>query len=359
MEPLTLAMTTTKPRRPARQIRLLAVGLVLSIALAFIAFRHLNRFDPWGTAHSAFDRREIGTALSLANAYLESHPGDPRASILAARCETRLGRLDIAESHYRAAGPREQGDLQARALGLIKLNQPEKAALVYQDLLKHWPDDAVSLQRLGSIRIGQKAWGEVRAIAESLIKIPDAEIAGQTMLAISLHESRQYKTAIEAFERVVALDPELKTMPLPKALFWRNYATDLLAEGRTADARTLLERAISEQADVSLVELLGQSFLLDNEPEKAENCWQKAIELDDAFVDTWLDLGQLAIRRRQWPEAIKFLKRATQLDPNLVESHHALGIALRNQGNIAEAEKETALAATLRAKKNTTSGQER
>ena len=339
MEPLTLAMTTTKPRRPARQIRLLAVGLVLSIALAFIAFRHLNRFDPWGTAHSAFDRREIGTALSLANAYLESHPGDPRASILAARCE--------------------QGDLQARALGLIKLNQPEKAALVYQDLLKHWPDDAVSLQRLGSIRIGQKAWGEVRAIAESLIKIPDAEIAGQTMLAISLHESRQYKTAIEAFERVVALDPELKTMPLPKALFWRNYATDLLAEGRTADARTLLERAISEQADVSLVELLGQSFLLDNEPEKAENCWQKAIELDDAFVDTWLDLGQLAIRRRQWPEAIKFLKRATQLDPNLVESHHALGIALRNQGNIAEAEKETALAATLRAKKNTTSGQER
>ena len=351
-------MTISRLLRLSRSQRLLVLAGIFA-AFAGAALWHLNRFDPWETASAAFDRREIGTALSLANAYLKSHPRDPRASLLAARCETRLGRLDLAESLYQAAGPREHDDLQSRALGLIKLNHPDKAAIVYQDLLKTWPDDAIALQRLGSLRIGRKAWAEVRKIAESLIQIPDAEIAGQTMMAIARHESRQYKTAIAAFERVVELDPELKTMPLPKALFWRNYATDLLAEGRTADARNLLERANAEQSDAALVELLGQSYLLDNEPEKAEACWQKAIEIDDTFVDTWLDLGQLANRRRQWPEAITFLNRAIELDPAQIESHYALGIALRNQGNIAEAERETALATALRAKKNASKGEER
>ena len=352
-------MTTPKPGRSARQIRFLAIAVVLTIAIACLAVWHLSRFDPWGTAHSAFDRREVGTALTLADDYLKAHRGDPRASLLAARCETRLGRFAIAESHFEFAQPRERDDLHTRALGLIKLNQPEKAAAVYQELLGQWPDDSVSLQRLASIRIGQKSWAEVRKIAETLIRIPDDEIAGQTMLAIALHESRQYKTAIEAAARVVELDPELKAMPLPKTLFWRNYATDLLAEGRTADARALLERAIAEHADVALVELLGQSYLLDNEPEKAEACWQRAIEIDDRFVDTWLDLGQLANRRRQWPAAIKFLKRATELDPSQVESHYALSIALRNHGEVAEAEKEAAVASALRSKKNASNGQDR
>ena len=50
--------------------------------------------------------------------------------------------------------------------------------------------------------------------------------------------------AVSSFERVLELDPELKEMPLPRPLFWNHLALDLIAMGRTAEARSYLERAL-------------------------------------------------------------------------------------------------------------------
>src|SRR5262249_39281057 len=73
------------------------------------------RFDALGRAGAAYDRRQYRTALDYARGYLKVFPGDRRASLMAARCLTRLGRAREAEPHYRRAEPLPHEDMQLRA----------------------------------------------------------------------------------------------------------------------------------------------------------------------------------------------------------------------------------------------------
>jgi anaphase-promoting complex subunit 3 len=52
---------------------------------------------------------------------------------------------------------------------------------------------------------------------------------------------------------------------------------------------------------------------------------QRAIQLDPDRTSAWLDLGQIALRERNWLEAEQALTRATELSPRDAEAHRLLG----------------------------------
>ena len=99
------------------------------------------------------------------------------------------------------------------------------------------------LKRLGAIRMGLEQWRLVLELADRLIAVNGEEIAGRTMAAIAHHELKHYDQAATAGMRVLELDSKLERMPLPKRLFWNNLAVDLIAGGRTDEARAVLTRA--------------------------------------------------------------------------------------------------------------------
>ena len=158
---------------------------------------------------------------------------------MAARCLLGIGRAPEAEIYYRKAGPLDLADAQARAYNLLKLNEPRRAVIAYDELLKRWPDDAVALKRLAAVRMAYEQWRDVLKLADRLIATPGEEVAGQTMAGIAHHELKHYEQAIAAGFRVLDLDPELKRMPLPTRLFWNNLALDLIACGRTEESRPI------------------------------------------------------------------------------------------------------------------------
>src|SRR5262249_26125596 len=150
------------------------------------------------------------------------------AALLAARCLTRLGRAREAEEQYRRAGPLEPEDLQDRAYGLVQAGDPEGSARLYEQLLGRRADDAQALKRLAAVRMGQRRWRAVLALADRLIATPAEAVAGWTLAAIAHHELKHSDQAVAAGRRVIGLDPELKRMPLPRVLFWNNLALDLM-----------------------------------------------------------------------------------------------------------------------------------
>ena len=157
--------------------------------------------------------------------------------------------------------------------------------------------------------MGMKQWREVLQLADRLDAIPAEEVAGQTMAGIARHELKHYEQSVAACLRVLELDHDLERMPLPRSLFWNNLALDLIASGRTEDARSYLTPALARSQDAGLMELVGLTYSQQGAIDEAERCWRQAESWDPDNADVCLDLGRLALSRNRWSEAVGFLKR--------------------------------------------------
>jgi len=320
------------------------VGLAGAGMLFGVSAWYLTRFDPLGHAGAAFEQHQYQSAHRAALNHLRWFPTDRRASLMVARCLMRLGRAPEAEAFYRKAAPLDLADAQVRAYNLVNLNEPQRAAIAYDELLARWPNDGLALKRLAAVRMGMKQWRDVLKIADRMLAMPAELVPGQTMAAIAHHELKHYDQAITSALRVLELDHELKRMPLPRKLFWNNLAVDLIAVGRTDDARRYLIDALAQSQDAGLMELLGLTYSQQGALDEAERCWRQAESWDPDNADVCLDLGRLALSRNQWSDAVSLLKRAADRSTDAVEPLYNLSQAFRMLGNGAEAERYRRLA---------------
>lgn len=333
-----------RPSRPRGRWARIGLWCLAAALLLGASARFATRFDPIGRAEADYRAHRHAAALRAARDYLRRFPHDPGASLMAARCLSRLGRTSEAEDHYRDAGPLDLDDAQARALGLLNLDQPARAAAVYEEILARQPDDVLALKRLAAVRMGMKQYRPVLELADRLDRLPGEEVAGRTLAAIAHHELKHYELSVDAARRLLDLDPGLGRMPLPKPLFWKNLALDLMAQGRDAEARDYLERALARGEDAGLMELLGVTYWQQGAMEQSERCWRQAERWDPNNADVCLDLGRLAMGRRRWDEALGYFERAARLSPDAVEPPYHLGQVYKMLGRPEEAARYRRLA---------------
>ena len=340
-----IAQPQARVHRWAIPFALIAIILIL---ISSAGFWLAIRFDPLGRAQAEFDRREYRIALNAAEDHLKRFPNDRRASLMAARCASRLGLSRRAKTHYHNAASLDIDDLQDQAYGLFLLQEPESAAEVYQQLLNLQPTNALALKRSAAVLMGWKKYKTIPELGNRLLAIPGEEIAGRTLLGIGHHELKHYPQASEAFIRVLQLDPDLKTMPLPRTLFWNHLANDLMAQGRNPEARDFLRRALNDSDDDALIELLGLTHHYEGNFDLAEQCWLRALDRNPDNAEAWLDLGRLDLLQRRPGPAVTRLKRAAELAPASVEAYHNLSQAYQMLGNASAAELYRQKAASLR-----------
>jgi tetratricopeptide (TPR) repeat protein len=332
------------PRRRWRRTFGLASLIGFAAVAVALTVRWGTRFDVTGVAGAAYQRHQYHLALRAAQQHLQSFPSDRDASLMAARCLTRLGQSRDAEPYFQRAGTLTLEDMQARAVALLQADDPEGAFAVYQQIIRRWPDNALALKRSAAVKMGLKRWPEVLQLAARLTALSGEEVSGRTLEAIAHHELKHYTQAVSASNRVLELDPNLATMILPRTLFWNNLALDLMAVGGTEEARAHLLRALAVADDAGLKELLGTTYFREGELERAEQCWFEAVSMDAKNADTWLDLGRLALGRREWKKAAEFLARAAELSIDAVEPLYNLSLAHQMMGNRTESERFRRLA---------------
>jgi tetratricopeptide (TPR) repeat protein len=214
----------------------------------------------------------------------------------------------------------------------------DRAISVLEEILRLDPRDSEALRQLAAIRHARGEYSLAEELAKRLVADPASEVVGQSLLGMLHHDlaSRKVETpgaAIAAYLRVLELDPDLVRTPIqPQRVFWDFLARDLIAEGRPADARRYLDRALAQDRDPGLLELRGQTYWAEGQIDRAGSCWQEAMQLDPSRSDPWLDLGQVALRQGRCADAIKYLDRALELSPNsvnplykLIQAHRRLG----------------------------------
>jgi tetratricopeptide (TPR) repeat protein len=306
-----------------------------------------------GRARIAYARGDLPEALAWVLARLDRRPGDREAAKMAAKCLSRLDFADAAEPYYRLAGALSVEEQHVRALGLVRANRREEAIAAYEQILASRPDDVAALSRQASVWLSLKRLDKVLELADRLIAIPEGAVIGYSMRGVAYHDDYEPSEAVAAFERVLALDPSLRGMPLkPVGMFWAYLADDLLAIGRPEDARRYLDRALVEHPDPKLLTRLGKAWRQSGHRDEAERCWRRAVAIQPTLSAPWMGLGRLALEAGRPAEAIPCFERAAALVPDAPEPPYSLSLAHRLLGHRAEAERYGAEAERLRKQRN-------
>ena len=342
--------SVTAPGRPRRRSRWpwIVAGLLASVGFVWLGYRE---WDPPALreAEAAYRRGRLDLAYRRAAAHLESRPMSRTAALIAARSLARLKRVEEAEAYYRRAGQLSPDVLHDRAYALIQARLLDRAAGVYEEILARSPDDIAALRRLAVAQIMRSRWNDALEVARRLERLPRGRVIGHTLAGVVYHDTDRPDAAVEEFERVVELDPELIEMPLePKEQFWIYLTTDLVGLGRGDDARPYLARALADREDAYLHDLLGESFWQEGAIEEAEKSWRKSIEINPRRARPWLRLGQLELQRNRPERAVELLGRAAGLAPSAREPYYSLSQAYSRLGQKGEADRCRSMADRLR-----------
>jgi tetratricopeptide (TPR) repeat protein len=310
--------------------------VLLAGLLALMAW-NATRSDALARARQAYALGELVPCLQQALDHLERRPWSRDAALLAALCLSRLDYPDAAEPYYQRAGELALNDLQTRAFGLVRGNHRRRAIRAFEEILARWPDNVTALRRLAAVQLTENNAPEIEALAERLIRTPGGAAIGHTLRGVVAHYDQNYEQAALSLEKVLELDPDLRVMPLPHALFWDHLTNDLIAIGRVDDASRYLARALDDAPDTQLMLTLGRAHDLQGRLDEAERCYRQAAEWDPNNYLPAYNLGKIELQRHRFEPALEHLLSARKLAPRRPDVLYSLTATYRLLGRPDEA----------------------
>jgi tetratricopeptide (TPR) repeat protein len=309
------------------------------VALLGLTAWQVTRSEALAEAKRADRLGDVVRCLERALDHLAYQPWSREAARLAARSLSRLDHAEAAEAYYQKAGLETLSldDLQARAYGLARGPSPEQAIPAYQELLARFPDDVTALRRLGAVELALNHREAILSVADRLTRTPGGEAVGFTLRGVVYHNERSIPQAIEAFERVVELDPGLRTMPLPRHTFWTYLFDDLVEANRLDDAARYASQELAIAPNAELMNRLGRLYLIKGDANEAERWFLQASALDPEAAEPRASLGRVALGRKRYDEAVGHFEQAAELDPGKIDILVRLEQAYRLNGQEAEA----------------------
>jgi tetratricopeptide (TPR) repeat protein len=288
-------------------------SLVMLIGMLAVTAWNVTRSDHLSQAQHSYARGELPDCLQHALDHLERCPWSREATLLAARSLSQLDYANAAEVYYQHAGDLDISDAQTRAFGLVRGNQRKQAIEAYERILARWPDNVTALRRLAAVQLSQNDFPQLEALAIRLIQAPGGAAVGYTLRGVVAHSDHNYEGAVDAFEHVLELDPDLRVMPLPRMNFWSHLAEDLIKCGRNEDAGKYLTKVLAETPDASLLNTLGRAYLLQGMLDEAEHCYQQAAEWEPNNYIPHYNLGKIELQRHRPEQAVKHFEVAQKL----------------------------------------------
>jgi tetratricopeptide (TPR) repeat protein len=136
--------------------------------------------------------------------------------------------------------------------------------------------------------------------------------------------------ALKTMQKVVGLHPTRIPSLLKLAEF------QYILKKYNESINTCNEILAVERLNPEAYFMLGMNFRAMQEPERAKNAFQTAVENDPELIDAWLMLGSLYEQEND-PRALVFYDNALLVAPESLEAMHAKAFYLQNNGKIPEA----------------------
>src|SRR4051812_2446831 len=141
-------------------------------------------------------------------------------------------------------------------------------------------------------------------------------------LGVALMEQFKYKEAADAFRRAQQIDPKIDLARINLSIALYNVP-DLV--GAQREAQSALAAAKDAPQPLYILGLIAKN---QNRPAEAIEYFQRVLKIDANDVGTNVNLGQIHVQQRKYPEAIAAFKLALASEPYNGTALYNLGTAL-------------------------------
>jgi len=147
----------------------------------------------------------------------------------------------------------------------------------------------------------------------------------------------------------VVITEDTVTLPVtsaPAAGSGRHVLRTPSPDPRTPETNTGFEESITlDPRDRERWNDYGIGLLLEGDLKGAERAFEKVTEIDPKYADGWVNVARARVQEGNTDAAKPELQKALQLNPQLASAHYFYGLALKTDGDYAEAYNQFALAA--------------
>ncbi len=246
-------------------------------------------------AYALFGLRQFVDARDIFRAILEVEPQNHLSALMLMRACHYLAEID-----------------EAIAVGLTYTQRfPENADLVGQLALLFV--DADQLQQAD-------VWAQ-KALSLSPLNLEGLLAASTTALGRELTSE-----AVEYARRAITIQPR-------NGRAWANIGLAQFLSLDLPAAQTSLSTATECMPEhIGTWHLLGWARLLVGDIAGAEDCFQRALAIDDAFGETYGGLAAIAASKGDWAKSDEYAKVARRLDPDSMSAYYSQILRLMRDG---------------------------
>jgi serine/threonine protein kinase/predicted TPR repeat methyltransferase len=291
--PMTVVETVPRPassKAPWIIVAVLAVALVGSILVYFLAFRHSPQ-PP--IVQNPEPKKES-----------PSNP-NPQNSAL--------------------------NDEMAKGKELHQQGRYEEAIKVYSDALVKNPNDSDLHFLMGASKKSLGKSQEALLEFQRAVELDDRNQKAWEQIGDLLMNRMDYNGAEKAFLKSSELDPSA-------APTWEGLAQTYLIQQKSAQAEESYEKLLQiEPNNVTAIYNLGLLQNGSNKKDAARKSFEKVISLNPNYAEAYNNLGAIDLYDGKVPQAIQELEQALSLKPELGSAHYSLFLAYEMQKNYPQA----------------------
>jgi len=208
------------------------------------------------------------------------------------------------------------------------------------------PNDAEALALLAAIQVKLSQWQDAAATFQRVLLLRTDDLTSLLGLGHCEVELREYQSAVNTLEHVVQIDP---TQVLAHFYLARAFS----GLGKTAEAqqeaelhnRMMQQLSIGPSTEDAEKEKAiwdrARQLLIDHHEEEARRLFEKSASGTAATPgNAYVLIGALYLSLEDMEGAMRNLRRALEIEPNVRGAHTCMGILALQHGDLARAESE-------------------
>ena len=236
-----------------------------------------------------------------------------------------------------------------------KMNDPEEAKRIYQDILAKFPKNKKAsdeLKSLSDVTLGKGSKAKVPPkhnvqalmnlynqgqLAEAVKRAqalteqyPQAFILWN-ILGAAAAQIGKLDQAIIAFKRVITIQPD-------NVDAYNNIGNALKEQGKLDEAMEAYTKALAIQPDYALgCNNMGLTLQEQGKLDEAIEAYNKALAIQPDYADTYFNKGNALTEQGNLEDAIEAYSEALSIKPDYAEAYYNIGNALKDQGKLDKA----------------------
>ncbi|XXX82702.1 tetratricopeptide repeat protein [Sorangium sp. So ce134] len=291
-----------------------------------------------GKAKTWLAQERMKEAKDLLKGLQKTHAADPQVAYWLGRTELALGNKKEAEQAYLDAvkstenRPEVVDAYVALSSLLSSLGRNEAAAAKLSEATAKFPDLPALHKAKAEVALQTGRYEEARQELE-LALAKEEDLGSQFKLGEAYRRLRRFDEAAALFDKVSAADKDYPGLALQRGLLFEETGQSERALEMYADA---LRKAPN---DIDLKLRVGSTQVMAGHASQAEPILREVIQNRPTSAEANHFLGRALLGRgTNMAEALRFLERAAELDPNRAEYHLYVGWGANETGQTARAE---------------------